>query len=54
MIYKGQLNKRDGEIHVYLFDHSILFTKEIKTKQHTQFKVYRPVRYVLYIFSLGA
>ncbi|KAK7056393.1 RHO1 GDP-GTP exchange protein 2 [Paramarasmius palmivorus] len=41
MIYKGTLNKRDGEIHVYLFDHAILFTKQVKTKQHEQYKVYR-------------
>ncbi|THU92740.1 CNH-domain-containing protein [Dendrothele bispora CBS 962.96] len=41
MIYKGTLNKRDGELHVYLFDHALLFTKLVKTKQHEQFKVYR-------------
>ncbi|KAL0569562.1 RHO1 GDP-GTP exchange protein 2 [Marasmius crinis-equi] len=41
MIYKGPLNKRDGEIHVYLFDHAVLFTKLVKTKQHEQYKVYR-------------
>ncbi|KAG7094009.1 hypothetical protein E1B28_007637 [Marasmius oreades] len=41
MIYKGPLNKRDGEVHVYLFDHALLFTKQVKTKQHEQFKVYR-------------
>ncbi|KAJ2932613.1 hypothetical protein H1R20_g4473, partial [Candolleomyces eurysporus] len=41
MVYKGVLNKRDGEIHVYLFDHAILFTKNVKTKLHDQFKVYR-------------
>jgi hypothetical protein len=44
MIYKGTLNKRDGEIHVYLFDHAILFTKLAKNKQHEQYKVYRRVR----------
>jgi hypothetical protein len=43
MIYKGTLNKRDGELHVYLFDHALLFTKLVKTKQHEQFKVYRRV-----------
>ena len=43
MVYKGVLNKRDGEIHVYLFDHAILFTKSVKTKTHEQFKVYRRV-----------
>jgi hypothetical protein len=45
MVYKGALNKRDGEIHVYLFDHAILFTKLAKTKQHEQYKVYRRVRF---------
>jgi hypothetical protein len=43
IIYKGGLNKRDGEIQVYLFDHAILFTKQMKTKQHEQYKVYRRV-----------
>ncbi|KAF9071584.1 CNH domain-containing protein [Rhodocollybia butyracea] len=38
MIYKGPLNKRDGELQVYLFDHAILFTKVVKTKQHEVFK----------------
>ncbi|KAE9398547.1 CNH-domain-containing protein [Gymnopus androsaceus JB14] len=42
MIYKGALNKRDGELQVYLFDHAMLFTKVVKIKQHEQFKVYRP------------
>ncbi|KAF9480490.1 CNH-domain-containing protein [Pholiota conissans] len=41
MVYKGALNKRDGEIQVYLFDHALLFTKLVKTKQHEQYKVYR-------------
>ncbi|KAF8967665.1 CNH domain-containing protein [Flammula alnicola] len=41
MVYKGSLNKRDGEIQVYLFDHALLFTKLVKTKQHEQYKVYR-------------
>lgn len=45
MVYKGTLNKRDGEIQVYLFDHALLFTKLVKTKQHEQYKVYRRVRY---------
>lgn len=44
MVYKGTLNKRDGEIQVYLFDHALLFTKLVKTKQHEQYKVYRRVR----------
>lgn len=47
MVYKGVLNKRDGEIHVYLFDHAILFTKCVKTKTHEQFKVYRRVCFVV-------
>ncbi|KAJ3918757.1 CNH domain-containing protein [Lentinula edodes] len=42
MIYKGPLNKRDGELQVYLFDHALLFTKVVKTKQHEFYKVYRP------------
>jgi hypothetical protein len=46
MVYKGILNKRDGEIQVYLFDHALLFTKLVKTKQHEQYKVYRRVRYL--------
>ena len=41
MIYKGPLNKRDGELQVYLFDHALLFTKLVKTKQHEHYKVYR-------------
>ncbi len=44
MVYKGTLNKRDGEIQVYLFDHALLFTKLVKAKQHEQYKVYRRVR----------
>jgi len=44
MIHKGPLNKRDGEIQVYLFDHVILFTKLHKGKHVEQFKVYRRVR----------
>jgi hypothetical protein len=44
MVYKGALNKRDGELNVYLFDHAMLFTKTVKTKQHEQLKVYRRVR----------
>jgi hypothetical protein len=43
MIYKGPLNKRDGELQVYLFDHALLFAKVVKTKQHEQYKVYRRV-----------
>jgi len=43
MVYKGSLNKRDGEIQVYLFDHALLFTKLVKTKQHEQYRVYRRV-----------
>ncbi|KAF9563907.1 CNH-domain-containing protein [Agrocybe pediades] len=41
MVYKGTLNKRDGEIQVYLFDHALLFTKLVKNKQHEHYKVYR-------------
>ncbi|KIY71876.1 CNH-domain-containing protein [Cylindrobasidium torrendii FP15055 ss-10] len=42
LVYKGPLNKRDGEITVYLFDHALLFTKTVKIKQHDQLRVYRP------------
>ncbi|KAH0582817.1 hypothetical protein H2248_010725 [Termitomyces sp. 'cryptogamus'] len=41
LIGKDTFNKRDGDIQVYMFDHAILFTKPMKTKQHEQFKVYR-------------
>ncbi|KAF8637624.1 hypothetical protein AX17_002693 [Amanita inopinata Kibby_2008] len=41
VVHKGVLNKRDGELQVYLFDHAILFTKQSKSKQHEQFRVYR-------------
>ena len=42
MIYKGSLNKRDGDIQVHLFDHALLFTKYVK-KGIEQYKVYRRV-----------
>ncbi|KAF8817443.1 CNH-domain-containing protein [Phlegmacium glaucopus] len=41
LIYKGGMNKRDGEIQVHLFDHALLFTKLVKTKHIEQYKVYR-------------
>ncbi|KAK7025031.1 Rho guanyl-nucleotide exchange factor [Favolaschia claudopus] len=41
LVYKGVLNKRDGELQVYLFDHALLFAKPMKTKTHDQFRVYR-------------
>ncbi|KAG5351137.1 hypothetical protein C0989_007763 [Termitomyces sp. Mn162] len=41
LIGKDTFNKRDGDIQVYMFDHAILFTKPMKSKQHEQFKVYR-------------
>ncbi|KAJ3506927.1 hypothetical protein NMY22_g17094 [Coprinellus aureogranulatus] len=41
LVHKGSLNKRDGELQVYLFDHAIVFTKSVKGKHHEQFKVYR-------------
>ena len=46
LIYKGGMNKRDGEIQVHLFDHALLFTKLVKTKQTEQFKVYRRVSFL--------
>ncbi|KAF8630462.1 hypothetical protein AX15_002911 [Amanita polypyramis BW_CC] len=41
IVHKGVLNKRDGELQVYLFDHAILFTKPSKNKQNEQYRVYR-------------
>ena len=52
LIYKGEMNKRDGEIQVHLFDHALLFTKLVKTKHVEQYKVYRRVSLFLYICSL--
>jgi RHO1 GDP-GTP exchange protein 1/2 len=49
LIYKGELNKRDGEIQVHLFDHALLFTKLVKTKHVEQYKVYRRVSHFLYL-----
>ncbi|KAF8892134.1 CNH domain-containing protein [Infundibulicybe gibba] len=52
MIHKGPLNKRDGELHVYLFDHALLLTKLVKTKPHEQYKVYRrPIPLELLLIS---
>ncbi|GLB41840.1 putative protein with domain found in Dishevelled, Egl-10, and Pleckstrin [Lyophyllum shimeji] len=52
LVGKDTFNKRDGEIQVYLFDHAIVFTKPMKTKQHEQFKVYRrPVPLELLLIS---
>lgn len=42
-MYKGGLQKRDGEILVNLFDHAILFTKIAKNKHHEHLRVYRKV-----------
>lgn len=50
MVYKGTLNKRDGEIQVYLFDHALLFTKLVKNKQHEHYKVYRRVSRIQSLF----
>lgn len=41
MIYKGTLSKRDGELHLWLFDHALLVAKSVKIKQVEQYKVYR-------------
>ncbi|KAJ7804556.1 CNH-domain-containing protein [Mycena olivaceomarginata] len=52
LVYKGVLNKRDGELQVYLFDHALLFAKPLKTKTHEQFRVYRrPVPLELLLIS---
>ena len=48
------MNKRDGEIQVYLFDHALLFTKLVKTKHVEQYKVYRRVGFILLIYHLSA
>jgi hypothetical protein len=45
MVYKGTLNKRDGEVQVYLFDHALLFAKYVKTKNIEQYKVIRRVSF---------
>ena len=52
LIYKGELNKRDGEIQVHLFDHALLFTKIVKTKHAEQHKVYRRVSLFFLILAL--
>ncbi|KAJ3558567.1 hypothetical protein NP233_g11485 [Leucocoprinus birnbaumii] len=42
LIYKAGLQKRDGEILVFLFDHAILFTKSAQKKHHHEhLRVYR-------------
>lgn len=52
LVGKDAFSKRDGEIQVYLFDHAIVFTKPMKTKQHDQFKVYRrPIPLELLLIS---
>ena len=51
LIYKGEMNKRDGEIQVHLFDHALLFTKFVKTKQVEQYKVYRRVSFSYLLLS---
>ncbi|KAJ7463423.1 CNH domain-containing protein [Mycena galericulata] len=52
LVYKGVLNKRDGELQVYLFDHALLFAKQVKTKTHEQYRVYRrPIPLELLLIS---
>ncbi|KAL0953720.1 hypothetical protein HGRIS_004910 [Hohenbuehelia grisea] len=52
LVYKNPLNKRDGELQAYLFDHALLFAKPVKTKQHEQYKVYRrPIPLELLLIS---
>ncbi|KAJ7203954.1 CNH domain-containing protein [Mycena haematopus] len=52
LVYKGVLNKRDGELQVYLFDHALLFAKPLKTKTPEQFRVYRrPIPLELLLIS---
>ena len=52
LVYKGEMNKRDGEIQVHLFDHALLFTKIVKTKHVEQYKVYRRVSLSYLLLSL--
>ena len=54
LVYKGEMNKRDGEIQVHLFDHALLFTKLVKTKHVEQYKVYRRVSLLIchYLVSI--
>ncbi|KAJ7210545.1 CNH-domain-containing protein [Mycena pura] len=55
LIYKGVLNKRDGELHVYLFDHALLFAKLVKTKTHEIYRVYRrPIPLELLLISASS
>lgn len=50
LIYKAGLQKRDGEILVFLFDHAILFTKSAQKKHHHEhLRVYRRVSDLLLI-----
>lgn len=44
LIYKSPLNRREGEVNVYLFDHALVIAKPVKAKQHEQYKVIRRVR----------
>ena len=53
LVYKGELNKRDGEIQVHLFDHALLFTKIVKTKHAEQYKVYRRVSLISFLSILN-
>jgi len=44
LIYKAGLQKRDGEVLAFLFDHAILFTKSMHKKHHHEsLRVYRRV-----------
>jgi len=44
LIYKAGLQKRDGEVLAFLFDHAILFTKSMHKKHHLEsLRVYRRV-----------
>ncbi|KAF9006046.1 RhoGEF Rgf2 [Cyathus striatus] len=52
MVHKGTLQKRDGDLHVYLFDHALLFAKLVKNKQQEHYKVYRrPIPLELLTFT---
>lgn len=48
LIYKAGLQKRDGEVLAFLFDHAILFTKSMHKKHHHEsLRVYRRVSMTL-------
>ncbi|KAJ7312296.1 CNH domain-containing protein, partial [Mycena albidolilacea] len=43
IVHKGFLHKRDRVLEVYLLDNALLFVKQIETKTHEHYQVYRRV-----------